>query len=75
LFKAERREVDIQVCIHPSVLDRIRTEDGDLIRELQDNYKGRLSFKADPMRQAESFSIIDVKSSQILFSTGDQKQI
>ncbi len=75
LFKAERRDVDIQVCIHPSVLERIRTEDGDLIRELQDNYKGRLSFKADPMRQAESFAILDVKSSQILFSTGDQKPI
>ncbi|MGI5869960.1 MAG: Rne/Rng family ribonuclease [Kiritimatiellia bacterium] len=75
LLSAEKKETDLQICVHPAVFDRLRTEDEELLRELQADYKGRLSFKSDPLRQAESFSIIDASSGQILFSAGDQKPV
>ncbi len=75
MLKAEKREVDLQVCIHPVVLERLRTEDEALIREIQDNYGGRLSFKSDPLRQAESFTIVDAESGQTLFAAGEQKPV
>jgi len=57
------------------VLERLRTEDEELMRNLQADYKGRLSFKSDPLRQAESFSIVDATSGQILFAAGEQKPV
>ena len=52
--------------------DRIRTEDAALVREIQDGYKARLTFKSEPLRPADSFAIADASSGQVLFSAGDQ---
>ena len=51
---------------------RIRTEDAALVREIQDGYKARLTFKSEPLRPADSFAIADGSSGQVLFSAGDQ---
>lgn len=75
LLKAERKESDLQICVHPAVLERLRTEDEELMRALQADYNGRLSFKSDPLRQAESFSIIEASSGQVLFAAGEQKPV
>ena len=60
------------MCVHPAVFERIRSEDAALVREIQDGYKGRLTFKSEPLRQAESFAIVDAATGQALFSAGDQ---
>ena len=75
LLTAEKKESDLQICIHPAVLERLRTEDEEIIKTLQNDYKGRLSFKSDPLRQAESFSIIDATTGQTLFAAGEQKPV
>lgn len=75
LLKAEKKESDLQVCVHPAVLERLRTEDEEIICNLQNDYKGRLSFKSDPLRQAESFSIVDAESGQTLFVAGEQRPV
>ncbi|NLB68689.1 MAG: Rne/Rng family ribonuclease [Lentisphaerae bacterium] len=75
LLNAEKKVIDIQICIHPAVLERLRTEDEEIIRNLQSDYSGRLSFKSDPLRQAESFSIIDSQTGQVFFSAGEQKPV
>ena len=72
LLTDEQKETDLQVCVHPSVFDRIRTEDAALVREIQDGYKARLTFKSEPLRPADSFAIADASSGQVLFSAGDQ---
>ena len=72
LLTDEKKETDLQVCIHPTVFDRIRTEDASLVREIQDGYKARLTFKSEPLRPADSFAIADASSGQVLFSAGDQ---
>ena len=72
LLTDEKKETDLQVCVHPTVFDRIRTEDAALVREIQDGYKARLTFKSEPLRPADSFAIADASSGQVLFSAGDQ---
>ena len=72
LLTQEKKETDLQICIHPSVLERIRTEDEGIIRDIQGRYKARLSFKSEPLRQAESFAIVDASTGQVLFASGEQ---
>ncbi|MBR1837755.1 MAG: Rne/Rng family ribonuclease [Kiritimatiellae bacterium] len=72
LLVQEKKEVDLQICVHPSVLERIRNEDGAAIREIQSGYGARLSFKSEPLRQAESFAIADAQSGQVIFAAGEQ---
>ncbi len=75
LLTAEKKESDLQICVHPAILERLRTEDEEIIKNLQTDYKGRLSFKSDPLRQAESFSIIDANTGQTLFAAGEQRPV
>ena len=42
--------------MHPSVLQRLRTEDEKLITEMEKRYFGKLSFRADPALHAEHFA-------------------
>ena len=72
LLTEEQKETDLQICIHPSVLERLKSEDAALVRDIQNHYKARLSFKSEPLRQAESFSIVDASSGQVLFAAGEQ---
>ena len=67
---SDRNEVDLVVQLHPSVLNRIRTEDEEHITAIQKGYAGKLSFKSDPLRQFEAFAIVDA-TGKTLYSTGD----
>ena len=67
-----QRRLDLQICIHPSVLDRLRTADEAIIRDILSHYGAKISFKSEPLRQAESFSILDATSGQVLFASGEQ---
>src|SRR5205814_62405 len=50
LKKRPRDESDFQlrIVVHPSVLDRLRTEDEKHLIEIEKRYFGKLSFRADP---------------------------
>ena len=72
LLTQEKKETDLQICIHPSVLDRLRTADEAIIRDILSHYGAKISFKSEPLRQAESFSILDATSGQVLFASGEQ---
>ena len=69
-FRTEKNEIDLVVQLHPAVLNRIRTEDEELITAIQKEYAGKLSFKSDPLRQFDSFSISDT-SGKALYSVGE----
>jgi len=71
MLKKQRREVDLQVIVHPAVLERLKTEDAELLGQLQEEYKGRLSFKSDPLRNAGSFSVNETVSGHKLYATAD----
>ncbi|MFP4202907.1 MAG: ribonuclease E/G [Opitutales bacterium] len=57
-------EINLRVLLHPSNLERLRTEDEDLLLEIEQLYGVRLSFRADPIYHVENFKIIDVETGQ-----------
>ena len=72
LKKRSRDESDFQlrIVVHPSILDRLRTEDEKHLIEIEKRYFGKLSFRADPALHAEQFKIVNVATNQELASVG-----
>ena len=68
----QRRTVDLQVVVHPVVLERLKTEDAELLGNLQEEYKGKLTFKSDPLRNAGSFTVVETVSGHTHYSSGEQ---
>src|ERR1043166_4892553 len=68
LKKRSRDESDFQlrIVVHPSVLQRLRTEDEKLITEMEKRYYGKLTFRPDPALHAEEFRIINVANNEEL---------
>jgi len=57
---------EIKVVVHPGVLHRLRTEDDELLVELQRRFAGQFQFKADPAANVEDFKILNVATEQPL---------
>ena len=72
LKKRERDESDFQlrVAVHPSVLERLRTEDEKLIKGLEKMYFVKILFRPDPGCHAEQFKIVDVATNHELANVG-----
>jgi ribonuclease G len=66
LKKRARDESDFQlrIVVHPTVLERLRTEDEKHLIEMEKRYFGKLSFRADPAMHAEQFKIVNVENGQ-----------
>src|SRR5687767_14197436 len=72
LKKRQRDESDFQlrIVVHPTVLERLRTEDEKILIELEKRYFGKLSFRAEPSFHAEQFKIVNVANNEELVSVG-----
>ena len=57
---------EIKVVVHPGVLHRLRTEDDELLVELQRRCSGQFSFKTDPAANIEYFKILNAATDQPL---------
>jgi ribonuclease G len=57
---------EIKIIVHPHVLQRLRTEDEELLVEIERRYAGRLTFRADPTYHHEQFTITDANTGQEL---------
>ena len=68
LKKRQRDESDFQlkIVVHPTVLERLRTEDEKLLTELEKKYFGKLLFRAEPGLHAEQFKIYNVANNEEL---------
>jgi hypothetical protein len=77
LKKRTRDENDFQlrIVVHPTVLDRLRTEDEKHLIEMEKRYFGKLSFRADTGMHAEQFKIVNVESGEELASVGSQTRL
>ncbi len=72
--KGEGQKV-LQVTVHPTVLDRLRREDEELLVQLEQKMGGgRLSFRSDPSCHAEAFAVRDGESGDVLYSTTESAQ-
>jgi ribonuclease G len=50
---------EIKVIVNPDLLNRLRTEDEELLIDIERRYGGRLSFKPDPALHREKFVLTD----------------
>ncbi len=68
LKKRPRDESDFQlrVVVNPTVLDRLRTEDENLIKDIEKRYFVKLIFRPDPAVHAEQFKIVNVANNEEL---------
>jgi ribonuclease G len=72
LKKRTRDESDFQlrIVVHPTVLERLRTEDEKHLIEMEKRYFGKLSFRADNGMHAEQFKIVNVENGEELANVG-----
>jgi ribonuclease G len=72
LKKRTRDENDFQlrIVVHPTVLERLRTEDEKHLIEMEKRYFGKLSFRADTGMHAEQFKIVNVETNEELANVG-----
>ena len=72
LKKRTRDESDFQlrIVVHPTVLERLRTQDEKHLIEMEKRYFGKLAFRADPGMHAEQFKIQNVTNNEDLANVG-----
>ncbi len=56
----------LRVFCHPHALERLRHEDEKILVEIEDNYRVKLAFRADPAYHVENFKVIDIETGQEL---------
>ena len=66
----EKRPFVPKIVIAPAVMNRLRTEDAQILAELQAKYNTKLTFVSELHRHPESYSILDAESGQVLYSSG-----
>ncbi len=62
--RKDGREYSLRVHVHPSVLERLRSEDADLLVRVEKTYGVKLAFRADPNYHLENFKIINVVTNE-----------
>ena len=67
---AEKRPFVPKIVIAPAVMQRLRTEDAQILAQLQAQFNTKLTFVSELHRHPESYSILDAESGQVLFSSG-----
>lgn len=65
---ARKQPFEPKIVIAPQVMQRLRTEDSDILARLQKDYDTRLTFVSELHRHPESFSILDAATSEVLYS-------
>lgn len=70
LKKAEvdKKPFEPKIVIAPQVMQRLRTEDSQILAQLQKDFNTRLTFVSELHRHPEAFSILDAATGQVLYS-------
>ncbi len=53
------KEYSLRVMVHPGILERLRSEDADLLVRMEKLFGVKLAFRADPGYHVENFKIIN----------------
>lgn len=72
--RAKREGVakELQVVVHPNVMDRLRTEDEESLLALESKFEGKLSFRSDPTKHVEFFAINNAATGEVLYSSAEK---
>jgi len=60
------KDLHIRILVNPGVLERLRSEDSDLLFRLEKNYNIALTFRADPNYHVENFKILNADTGEEL---------
>ena len=60
------QELSIRVLVNPNVIERLRSEDADLLVKLERIYNVHLTFRADPNYHVENYKILDAETGEEL---------
>lgn len=55
---------EVKVIVQPHLLNRLKTEDDELLVNIERRYEGRLTFRSDPALHHEKFTILDALTNQ-----------
>ncbi len=66
--EASKKPFEPKIIIAPQVMQRLRTEDSQVLAQFQKDFDTRLTFVSELHRHPESFVIQDAATSQILYS-------
>jgi len=58
-LRKDGKEYSLRVLVHPSILERLRSEDADLLVRMEKLYGVKLAFRADLNYHVENFKIIN----------------
>lgn len=59
IARKDGKEYQLRVMVHPGILERLRSEDADLLVRMERDYGVKLAFRADPAYHLEHFKIIN----------------
>ncbi|MDR1282335.1 MAG: Rne/Rng family ribonuclease [Opitutaceae bacterium] len=54
----------LRVMVHPGILDRLRSEDAELLVRMEREYGVKLTFRADPGYHVENFKIVNTATGE-----------
>ncbi|RKX33227.1 MAG: ribonuclease E/G [Verrucomicrobia bacterium] len=61
-----QKELSLRVLVNPGVIERLRSEDADLLVKLEHIYNVHLTFRADPNYHVENYKILDAETGEEL---------
>jgi len=56
------KAIKLRILVNPTIIDRLREEDADLLISLEKDYNAQLTFRADPNFHVENTKVIDVET-------------
>lgn len=62
LMQRRHSPEQIRVHVHPSILERLRNEDAELLSDMEAELGGELSFRGDPALHVEEFRLTDQRT-------------
>ena len=62
---------NLQVIIHPMVLERLRSEDEGFLMDIETRFNTHLTFKSDPSKHVEYFAISDAVTNDIIYCSAE----
>ena len=62
--RKDGKEYALRIHVHPSILERLRVEDSELLVRIEKTYGIKLAFRADPNYHVENFKIINAVTNE-----------
>ncbi len=65
LGRGKPEQKSLVVIVHPEVMQRLKTEDGELLVSLERKYEARLTFRSDPTLHREDIKITTLNGDEV----------